>query len=80
MHSYKHRYTQPISYIAILCAQTTVDGERFARLNIRDFSAIEVFAEILLRCLGHKQCISTHFSKIKERHLYSRKNFRGTYS
>ena len=39
----------------------TVDGERFAGLNIRSFSAIEVFAEIFLHCLGHKQCISTHY-------------------
>ena len=39
----------------------TVDGERFAGLNIRGFSAIEVFAEIFSRCLGHKQCISTHY-------------------
>ena len=36
----------------------TVDGERFAGLNIRGFSAIEVFAEIFSRYLGHKQCIS----------------------
>ena len=39
----------------------TVDGERFAGLNIRGFSAIEVFAEIISRCLGHKQCITTHY-------------------
>ena len=32
----------------------TVDGERFAGLNIRGFSAIKVFMEILSRCLGHK--------------------------
>ena len=44
-------------------------------LGIRGFSAIKVFAEILLHCLGHK---CTLFSIIKERYLYSRKNFRGT--
>ena len=32
----------------------TVEVERFAVLNIRSFSLIEVFAEILLRCLGQK--------------------------
>ena len=37
------------------------DGERFTGLNIRGFSAIEVFAEIFLRCLGHMHCISTHY-------------------
>ena len=41
----------------------TVDGERFAGLNIRGFSAIEVVAEIFLHCLGHKQYISTHYLK-----------------
>ena len=30
----------------------TVDGERFTGLNIRGFSAIEVFMEIVLHCLG----------------------------
>ena len=53
----------------------TVDGERFTGLNIRGFSAIEVFMEIVLRCLGHKCSL---FSTIKERRLYSWKNFRGT--
>ena len=49
------------------------------RGKIRCFSAIDVFAEIFSRCLGHKQCISTHyFSIIKDRYLYSRTNFRGT--
>ena len=51
---------------------STVDGERFAGLNIRGFSAIEVFAEIFLHCLGHKSLL---FSINKERQLYSRKNF-----
>ena len=51
------------------------DGERFAGLNIRGFSTIEVFTEILSRCLDHK-CLS--FSTIKERRLYSWKNFCGT--
>ena len=47
----------------------TVDGERFAGLNFRGFSVIEVFTEILSRCLGHK---SSLLSTIKERRLYSR--------
>ena len=53
---------------SILCPRTkivvklyTVDGERFAGLNIRGFSAIKVFAEIFLHYLGHRQCISTHY-------------------
>ena len=54
---------------------TTVDGERFAGLNICSFSAIEVFMEILPRCFGHKCSL---FSATKERSLYSRKNFCGT--
>ena len=53
----------------------TVDGERFAGLNIHSFSAIQVFAEIFSRCLGHKYSL---FSIIKERYLYSRITFRGT--
>ena len=53
----------------------TVDGERFTGLNIRGFSAIKVFAEILLHCLGHKCSL---FSTIKERHLYSWKYFHST--
>ena len=51
---------------------STVDGERFAGLNIHGFSAIEVFTEIFLRCLGHKSLL---FSINKVRQLYSRKNF-----
>ena len=67
-------YTVPIMLccsaltIHLLCSRTkivvrlyTVDGERFAGLNIRGFSAIKVFTEIFLRCLGHRQCISTHY-------------------
>ena len=57
------------------CSLYTVDGERFAGLNIRGFSAIKVFAEIFLLYLGHEYSL---FSIIKERHLYSRKNFRGS--
>ena len=53
----------------------TVDGERFAGLNVRVFNPIEVFAEILLCCLDQK-CLL--FSIIKERQLYSRTNSRGT--
>ena len=53
----------------------TVDGERFPGLNIRSFSAIKVFTEILSHCLHHKCSL---FSTIKERRLCSRKNFHGT--
>ena len=35
----------------------TIDGERFTGLNICGFSAIEVFTEILSRCLGHKYLV-----------------------
>ena len=49
--------------------------ERFAGLNIHGFSPIKVFAEILLCCLGHNCSL---FSTIKERCLYSQKNFYGT--
>ena len=53
----------------------TVDRERFTGLNIHSFSAIKVLTEILLHCLGHKCSL---FSTIKERCLYSQKNFCGT--
>ena len=53
----------------------TVDGERFAGLNICSFSAIKVFTEIVSHCLGHKYSL---FSTIKEKRLYSRKNIRST--
>ena len=53
----------------------TVDRERFAGLNIHGFNAIEVFMEIFSRCLGHKYSL---FSIIKERYLYSQKNFYST--
>ena len=53
----------------------TIDGERFAGLNVRVFNSIEVFTEILSCCLGQK-CLL--FSIIKERHLYSWENFCGT--
>ena len=49
--------------------------ERFAGLNVCGFSLIEVFVEILLHYLGQKYSL---FSIIKERCLYSQKNFRGT--
>ena len=58
----------------------TVDGERFAGLNIRGFSAIEVFAEIFSIfsvCLGHKYSLFSIII-IKERHLYSWKNLHST--
>ena len=48
---------------------------KFAGLNVRGFSTIKVFIEILLQCLGHKCSL---FSTIKERCLNSQKNFRGT--
>ena len=53
----------------------TIDGERYAGLNIHGFSAIKVFTEIFLHCLGHKCSL---FSVIKERGLYSQKNFCST--
>ena len=53
----------------------TVDGERFAGLNIHGFSTIKVFMEIFSHCLGHKYSL---FSIIKARYLYSWKNFRST--
>ena len=53
----------------------TVDRERFTGLNIRGFSAFEVFMKILSHCPGHKCSL---FSTIKERHLYSRINLYGT--
>ena len=53
----------------------TVHGERFPGLNIHGFSAIEVFTDILSHCLGHKCSL---FSTVKERRLYSQKNFHGT--
>ena len=49
--------------------EATIDGERLAGLNIRGFSAIEVFTEILSRFLG------SLFNTIKKRHLYSQRNF-----
>ena len=54
---------------------STIDGKRFAGLNIHGFSAVKVFTEILSRCLDHKFSI---FSTIKERRLYSRENLCGT--
>ena len=53
----------------------TIDREKFAGLNIRGFSAIEVFTEIFLCCLDCKYSL---FSTIKERHLYSHENFCST--
>ena len=50
----------------------TIDGERFAGLNVHVFNPIEVFTEILSCCLGQK-CLL--FIIIKERHLYSWENF-----
>ena len=70
-HGYAHAHLCKCMYNNL----NTVDGERFAGLNIRSFSAIKVFTEILMRCLGHKCSL---FSKIKERRLYSWKNFCST--
>ena len=53
----------------------TIDGEKFAGLNVHFFNPIEVFAEILSLCLGQKSLL---FSTIKERHLYSWENFCST--
>ena len=55
--------------------QYIVDMERFAGLNIHGFNPIEVFMEILPCCLGQK-CLL--YNIIKERCLYSRKNFDNT--
>ena len=56
-------------------SQYTVDRERFAGLNVCIFDLIEVFVEILSRCLSQKYLL---FSIIKERRLYSWEKFRGT--
>ena len=50
----------------------TTDVERFPGLNVHDFNAIKGFAS---RCAGQK-CLL--FSIIKERCLYSQKNFHDT--
>ena len=48
----------------------TKQYHRLAGRNIRGFSVIKVFTEILSLCLGHKCSL---FSTIKERRLYLRK-------
>ena len=70
-------FTNPIPYISWSdnFKLYTEDEERFAGLNIRGFSTIEIFVEIFSRCLGHKYSL---FRIIKERHLYSRKTFCNT--
>ena len=60
----------------LLGSACTVDVERFAGLNIHSFNPTGVFMEILSRCLGQK-CLL--FSMVKERCLYSRKNFCSTF-
>ena len=55
------RVSPAVYYFFTACRLTTIDGERFTGLNIRGFSAIEVFKEIFSCCLGLKQCISTHY-------------------
>ena len=52
-----------------------IDVERFAGLNVHGFNLIEIFTEILLCCLDQK-CLL--FSIIKEKCLYSQKNFCGS--
>ena len=54
---------------------TTIDVERFAGLNICSFSLIKVFVEIFSHCLGQNYSL---FSIIKEKCLYSWKNFHCT--
>ena len=67
IHAYIHTYTYIHTYQCTyartyICTYIhTVDGERFAGLNIHGFSAIKVFVEIFSCYLGHKQCISTHY-------------------
>ena len=70
-HSNSHPHTCTCMY-----THNTVDGEKFAGLNVPVFNPIEVFMEILSCLLGQK-CLL--FSIIKERHLYSLENFRGTH-
>ena len=53
----------------------TVDVEKFAGLNIHGFNPTEVFMEVRLHYFGQKRLL---FSIIKERCLYSQKNFHGT--
>ena len=53
----------------------TLDMERFAGLNILGLGPIKVFAEMLSLCLGQACSL---FSIIKQRCLYSQKNFHGT--
>ena len=49
-----------------MCMLIFVDGKRFAGLNICCFSVIEVFTEILSRCLGH----SAHYLVQLKRDTY----------
>ena len=51
--------------------KTTVNGEKFAGLNIHSFSPMEFFVGILSWCLGQK-CLLFNITK------YSQENFRGT--
>ena len=61
-----------IEQYILLCGMYTVDGERFAWLNVPGLNPIKVFTHILLCCLGQK-CLL--FSIINNRCLYSQKNF-----
>ena len=77
IHTYIHTYIayhyQPVAKCSLNCLLTpTIDRERFAGLNICCFSAIKVFTEILLHCLGP---ISAQYLV---QCLYSQKNFSGT--
>ena len=51
--------------------QYTVKVEKFAGLNIRGFSAIKFFTEIISRCIGH-QCLFVPIAKNLQ------ENFHGT--
>ena len=67
--------TSQVSYTKANRKRSTIDGEKLAGLNIRSFSVIEVFMEVLSRCLGHKCSL---FNTIKGRHLDLQKNVCGT--
>ena len=62
-------------FIREIVLKTTVDRERFTRLNVHGFRLIEVFMEIFLRQLGYKCSL---INIIKERRLYSWINSHGT--
>ena len=61
---FEHTYIYVVDLIDVDILMVTVDGEKFAGVDIRDFSTIRVFTEIPSRCLaiGHKCSL---FSTIK---------------